>query len=72
MTGRIDQVDEEAVSVVVVLDKRQVVISKLVVQRDGAARQRGQGQAGSRSLYLLPLLIKIKDQNYIQPKEFPN
>lgn len=39
VTRRVDQVDEEAVPVHVLLDKRQVAIGKLVVHRDGPEKQ---------------------------------
>ena len=42
MTGRVDQVDEEAVSVFTLLDKLHVVFSELVVHGDGPEQQRGQ------------------------------
>lgn len=52
VTRRIDQVDEEAVSIFTMLDKRHVVISKLIVQRDGpASSQREQEKACSLFTY---------------------
>lgn len=41
MTRGIYQVDEEAVSIFTLLDERQVVLFKLIIQRDGPEEERG-------------------------------